>query len=46
MENSDNERVDNAHQELTDHDLMLSEVYQDDVELLYLDCCLGELIKK
>ncbi len=28
----------------TDHDLMLKEVYQDDIELLYLDCCFSELI--
>ncbi len=30
--------------EPSDHDLMLKEVYQDDVELLYLDCCFSELI--
>ncbi len=30
--------------EPTDHDLMLREVYNDDVELLYLDCCFGELL--
>ncbi len=31
--------------EHTDHELMLSEVYNDDVELLYIDCCLSELLK-
>ncbi len=28
----------------SDHELMMSEVYKDDVELLYLDCCFGELL--
>lgn len=45
MENIDN-KIENSTPEPTDHDLMLSEVYQDDVELLYLDCCFGELIKR
>ncbi len=30
--------------EKSDHELMLSEVYKDDIELLYLDCCFSELI--
>ncbi len=30
--------------EMSDHDMMLKEVYQDDVELLYLDCCFSELL--
>lgn len=41
MENLD---INNNNTEPTDHDLMLSEVYKDDVELLYLDCCFGELL--
>lgn len=41
MEKNDTERT---KIEPTDHDLMLSEVYKDDVELLYLDCCFGELL--
>ncbi len=41
MEKIDNEK----HIEPSDHDLMLSDVYQDDIELLYLDCCFGELLK-
>ncbi|MFI3279208.1 MAG: hypothetical protein SNG49_05840 [Rikenellaceae bacterium] len=36
--------IDQNKIEPTDHDLMLSEVYKDDVELLYLDCCFGELL--
>ncbi len=39
------EKLDTSkNSEPTDHDLMLSEVYKDDVELLYLDCCFGELL--
>ncbi|MFR9502812.1 MAG: hypothetical protein SNI49_09655 [Rikenellaceae bacterium] len=41
MENIDNNKT---PIEPTDHELMLSEVYKDDVELLYLDCCFGELL--
>ena len=29
-----------------DHNLMLDNVYQDDIELLYLDCCLSELLSQ
>lgn len=43
MENID-ANIGNATTEPTDHDLMLSEVYKDDIELLYLDCCFGELM--
>ncbi|MFR9524147.1 MAG: hypothetical protein SNH94_06205 [Rikenellaceae bacterium] len=41
------EQIDKKHNPIeptTDHDLMLREVYNDDVELLYLDCCFGELL--
>lgn len=41
MENFDTK---NTLSEPNDHDLMLKEVYKDDVELLYLDCCFGELM--
>lgn len=41
MEKND---IKNHSIEPTDHDLMLKEVYQDDIELLYLDCCFGELM--
>ncbi len=27
-----------------EHNLMLDNVYQDDIELLYLDCCFSELL--
>ncbi|MFR9503684.1 MAG: hypothetical protein SNH13_06665 [Rikenellaceae bacterium] len=40
MEQNDNPNI----IEPTDHELMLNEVYNDDVELLYLDCCFGELL--
>ncbi len=41
MEQND---IKNNNTEPSDHDLMISEVYKDDVELLYLDCCFGELL--
>ncbi|MFI3280513.1 MAG: hypothetical protein R3Y44_00920 [Rikenellaceae bacterium] len=41
------ENIDNLNNtiEPTDHDLMVNQVYNDDVELLYLDCCFGELLR-
>ncbi len=46
MENIDNINQNSSATEPSDHELMLSEVYQDDVELLYLDCCFSELLKE
>ncbi len=42
MEKNDPER---KQIEPSDHDLMISDVYKDDIELLYLDCCFSELLK-
>ncbi len=38
------EKMDNLSNHHAEHQLMLDNVYQDDVELLYLDCCFGELL--
>ncbi len=39
------EKMDNLTNHQAEHQLMLDNVYQDDVELLYMDCCLGELLR-
>ncbi len=38
------EKIDTLSTSHAEHQLMLDNVYQDDVELLYLDCCFGELL--
>ncbi|MFI3286611.1 MAG: hypothetical protein R3Y08_08160 [Rikenellaceae bacterium] len=43
MENNDTLKFNNP--DAAEHEMMLNEVYKGDVELLYLDCCFGELLR-